>query len=276
MYCRFFLLLGYIFLYWQVYAQANTNQNAYSLSFSGATVAIPGVYSITENQGGMGYFNQKAIALNYSNRYMLSELAAQSAIYLMPLGKAGAGVIASYFGSKELNESCYSIAYGRQLFSWLGAGIKMNYHNRYIEAVDIRAYAITGEIGVQAFPLEGFCVGVSVMNPAQSHFLTMENDVLYAGLKVGISYTENEYYSICAQFNRDNFIENNLAVAGEYWFLKVFAVRAGLKIRDNPSWSFGSVIKFHKFQLDMGFENHTILGLSAALSIIYTLKGDAK
>jgi hypothetical protein len=242
------------------------------MSLSKATVTSSGIYSLIENQGGLAFCRETTLAINYSNRYLLNDLASQTLGTIMPLGKATAGICVSYFGAKPLNKSCFSLAYGRRLVRWLGAGIRMNYHHLSIEAIDERASAITGEIGIQAFPSEKLCIGIHVNNPTNSRFATLNNDELYSGLKAGISYAETNYFRIASQFNWDNFNERNLAFAGEYWLLKAFAIRGGVKIDKNPSYSFGTGIKYHKFKIDLGFERHTVLGISAAVSIIFQIR----
>lgn len=268
---RFSLSLGIILIWIPFYGQVNTYIDAYSLSVSGATATSAGIYSLTENQGGLAFCRQTALAINYSDRYLLSELATQSLGTIMPIGKATAGLSVSYFGSKPLNESCFSLAYGRQLVKWLGAGIKMNYHHLSIEAIDEKASAITGEIGIQAF-IQGLCIGFHIKNPTNSRFVTLNNDELYSGVKAGISYAKTNHFKIASQFNWDNFNERNIAFSGEYWFLKSLSLRAGLKIAEIPSYSFGTGIKHHKFTLDLGFEHHTVLGISAAVSIIFQIR----
>jgi len=272
MFFRHLLLLGLLNIYTLANGRVNTIIDAYSMSVSGATATSLGIYSLSENQAGLAFSRETMIAINYSNRYLLNELATQSLCYIMPVGKATAGLSLLYFGGKALNESCYSLAYGRQLYRWLVAGVKMNYHYLGIEAIDGHTSAITGEIGIQVFPINGLNVGLHIKNPTKSQYITLNNEELYSGLKVGISYSEPGLYIISTQFDSDNFEQSNLILAGEYWVFKAFIIRGGVKVKRNPSWSFGTGFKHNQFQFDIGFEHHTILGLSGSISLIFNVK----
>lgn len=272
MFFKHLLLLGLLSLNTLANGRVNTIVDAYSMSVSGATATSAGIYSLSGNQGGLAFCHETTIAINYYNRYLLNELATQSLCYIMPVGKATAGLSLLYFGGKALNESCYSLAYGRQLYRWLGAGIKMNYHYLAIEAIDGHTSAITGEIGIQLLPIKGLNVGLHIKNPTKCQYIKLNNEELYSGLKVGISYSEPGLYKVSTQFNSDNFKQSNLIIAGEYWVFKAFIIRGGIKVKRNPSWSFGTGLIHNRFQFDIGFEHHTILGLSGSVSLIFNVK----
>lgn len=242
------------------------------MSLSGAAVTSTGIYSITENQGGLAFDSECALAINYSNRYLLSELSNRSLDFILPFSKSVTGISFSYFGNKELNQSRYSIVYGCKLTKWLGAGIMMNFNQLSVGSIGERTSAVSGNIGIQAYPMKNLCLGAEVFNPTKSRFFSVEENDLYSGVKLGISFTDKESFKLSSQYNLNNFIEDEWCLAGEYGFCKLIILRGGLKIKRNPSWSFGTAIRYKRFLIDIGFEHHTVLGLSAATTLIYQLK----
>ncbi|MGD2035661.1 MAG: hypothetical protein PVF73_11425, partial [Bacteroidales bacterium] len=57
----------------------------------------------------------------------------------------------------------------------------------------------------------------------------------------------------------------------EYLIAGPVSVRAGLKLLEKLTWSFGTGINIGKFSIDTGFEHHPLLGLSSALSVNYRI-----
>jgi hypothetical protein len=254
------------------YAQAEHNFDAYSMSVSGVTITSAGIYSLNENQGGLAYNRECALAVNYSNRYLLSDISDHSLGLIFPTGKSTAGISIFYYGNTELNQSRYSLALGRKLGSWLSAGILMNYNHLAVRAIGERASTISGNMGIQAYPIKNLCFGMEILNPTKSRFDPHNEDDLYSGFKTGISFTDPEIFWLAVQYNMNNFATSEWCLAGEYLLLKSLTIRGGLKIKENPSWSFGTSIKYKRFHFDFGFENHTVLGLSVAVSLIYSIK----
>jgi hypothetical protein len=266
------LLLSLIIAVLPAYSQINPSTDAYTFSLSGSEAALSNLYSVENNQAGLAFYRKTAVAINYHNRYFIPELAGQSAIVAMAIGKGTAGASIYHFGAKSLNESKFSLAYGRKLFNWLSAGIEMNYHRLEIESVGGNKSAVSGNIGLQVIPLEYLNIGLQLENPTNSGFTNSETSVLHSGLKTGISYSIPSAFLITSQLDWDRFDKIDMVFGGEYWLIKNLSVRFGVRLINNPAFSFGTGILYRRTCIDFGFERHPVLGLSAAVSIIIELK----
>jgi hypothetical protein len=276
MYFKQPLLLGVLFLCLSAGAQENSSGDAYTFSISGSGAALSNLFSVNNNQAGLAFYRKTAFAINYSNKYFIPELAAQSAIGTLSIGQGTIGASIFHFGAKSLHESKYSLAYGRKLFKWLGAGIEMNYQRFEVEAVSQNGSTISGNIGLQAILKEGLVFGLQLENPTNSRFTNSENYVLYSGLKTGISYSIPASFLITSQLDWDRFQKIAFIAGGEYWLIKNFSVRFGIKLIDNPGFSFGTGIIYRRIAFDFGFERHPVLGLSTSFSIIIQLKSNER
>jgi hypothetical protein len=273
MHLRQLLLLGLIIGWIAAKGQIIPYTDAYSFSLSGSGAALSNLYSVNNNQAGLAFYRKTAFAINYHNKYFIPELAGQSAIAATTIGKGTAGASICHFGARSLNESKFSLAYGRQLFSWLGAGIEMNYHRLEIEAVGDSRSIVSGNIGLQAIPMEYMIIGVQLENPTNSSYSNSETSVLYSGLKTGISYAVLASFLITSQLDWDSFERIVLVVGGEYWLIKNLSLRFGARLINSPAFSFGTGIVYHQTGIDFGFEQHPVLGLSATVSINIKLRG---
>jgi hypothetical protein len=272
MHFRQILLLGIIIIYLPVIGQVSSNNDAYTFSISGSEVALTNLYSVNNNQAGLAFYKKTAIAINYNNRYLIPELSDQSLVTALPIGKSTVGASIFHFGGRLLNESKFSVAYGRQLFKWLAAGIQMNYHTLEVESVNQNGSAISGNLGLQAIPKKGVIIGMQIENPTNSKFTHSQSSDLYTGMKTGISYSVPNSFLITSQLNWNEFEKVTILFGGEYLLIKNLSLRFGMKLPENPTFSFGTGIICHRIAIDFGFEQHPVLGLSAAVSIIIELK----
>jgi len=127
-----YFLIGFLFSFSRVSAQQLQNQDAVSVSLSGADIVCEEALLLS-NPAQINRQRQTLLILNLSNRYMLPELSTSSLAGICSRRKDTFSGIVCYFGSRALNEMLISISYGREICHWLDAGIRMNYWRRKLE-----------------------------------------------------------------------------------------------------------------------------------------------
>jgi hypothetical protein len=271
MFCRKLILLGIILVWFPAKGQNKLCIDACTFSLSGSGTALSNIYSVNNNQAGLANFRKAAFAINYNNRYFIPELAGQSILASIPLGKGTFGTSIDHFGSKFLNENKLSVSYGLRLFNWLNAGMEMNYHQLRIETPGEKSETISGNIGLQAITKDHFIIGIQLENPTKSQYVNSGNNTLYSSFKAGISYSVPASFLITSQLDWDDFEKIAVIAGTEYWLIKNLSIRFGMRLVENPSFSFGTGMIYNRIAVDFGFQQHPVLGLSSAVSIIIQL-----
>ncbi len=271
---KYTLIICLIFASTSVFAQDANLFDARSLGLSGSNVTASNTWSGMNNPAGLGMHSAFHLGLSYNNRYMVPEMGTQAVVANIP---AGPGTLSSsfiYFGAKQYHESHMVLAYGKTLAKWLSMGINFAYHSQSVEAIKKRASAITGEIGLIAIPAKGLEIGLNIKNPTQSAYGRLKGEGLSSGMQTGISLSEDKNYVVAAQINWNEFRDFTFIMAAECFIVKYLFIRVGMKFPVSQSFSFGLGTNFQRFSMDLGFEQHSVLGLSSALSISYKIRGN--
>lgn len=272
MHLKFFLLISFIGITNAVFAQDANLFDARTLGLSGSNVTCSDPWSGIHNPAGLGLTSSLDISINYSNRFLLSELSTQTIISTIPTILGNISPSFRYYGGDQYNECHLVFAYGKLLAQWLSAGINFGYHLQTIEATNLRASALAGQIGVIAIPLKGLKIGIHIINPTGSAYGRFKGEEIASGLQAGISLSEEQSYCLAVQINYSEFEIFNYSMGVEYFPAEYLSIRTGLKFPASLSFSFGLGMKFQRFSIDFGFEQHSIIGLSSAISMSYKIK----
>jgi hypothetical protein len=254
------------------YPQDGSVNSARSLALSGVNVTLTECWSGLNNQAGLAFQSDKVLGINCNNRFMVSELSTQTVIANIPTAAGTLASSFSYFGGSVYHEDHLSLAFGKELLKWLSAGIGLNYHYFEVDATNRRAEALSGDIGVLLMPLDGFRIGLQVFNLTKSKYNNSDKKHLASGLKLGITYSEENNFLLGSQIDWDDHKQLNVLMGAECLLMKSLFVRFGIKLPYNTSYSFGIGTHLKHMNLDLGFEQHPCLGLSSALS--WTLELD--
>lgn len=268
--CTLFICIFFITGY--VSAQDIVFIDARSVGLSGSCISCSDIWSGVNNPAGLGMQSCFEIGINYNNRFLLSELSTRSVITTIPTEFGVISSSYSYYGGKPYNENHLSLAYGKLLCSWLAVGVNFAYHLQSIEAISEKFSAITGQIGIIAIPVKGLRIGLNIKNPTASAYGRLKGEELSSGMQVGISYSEEQSFFLAAQLNYSEFKAFTYSMGAECFLARYFSLRAGLKFPASVSFSFGFGVRFQRFSIDMGFEQHSVLGLSSAFSIDYKIR----
>lgn len=249
-------------------AQNLQSRNARSMALSQAMIAVPDISSGASNAGALSAHSRSGIELNYQNRYMLPELGTQSLYLSLKLGKGILSPQLGYFGSAAYNQTRLSLAYGHKLAEWFFAGVNLIGTNQTIQATGETTFGAAADIGLFAKLASGFQCGLQISSPG-SEIVNSENVLSQKfGLGLGAAYKKAENFLLTAQLCWQDNQELVLAGGAEVFPLKYLALRAGFKLPSSASYSFGIGLYQNTWKMNLGFEQHQVLGLSASISLL--------
>jgi hypothetical protein len=136
--------------------------------------------------------------------------------------------------------------------------------------------AVTGNIGVIIKPLDDISFGVYYLNPANIIYNYDYGNETATSLQIGISYTKIGKFLVAGKLNWTDFQWFDIAFGTEVYLTNNFIVRGGIKAPSSMSYSFGAGFYFSWIRFDLGFEQHSILGLSSGVSVIFQFNRYAK
>jgi hypothetical protein len=273
MHLRFILfVVWFVILSLCVHAQAVNSGSARAIAMSEADITGISGWAGLDNPAGLGEYDSYSLNISYQNRYMLPELGTQLICGTIPTAGGTFSPILSYFGSDAYNETRIGLAYGLALNTWLNAGIRLGYHRVDIEATMHQASAVTGDLALIAKPSDGVAIGAFLINPTRTRYNDLSGNLLPGALQLGISYSDESRFCIATSVNWDDFHKVDWKLGSEYEFCKLLRIRAGIRLPERLSYSFGVGMTFGTLCFDLGFEQHPFLGLSSAMALSYKIK----
>ena len=73
------------------------------------------LWSVSQNQAGLGFYNHLVAGFYHENRFALSQLSLHSIAFTVPTGTGTFGLSCTYFGYSLYNESKIGLAFGKSL-----------------------------------------------------------------------------------------------------------------------------------------------------------------
>lgn len=262
-------LLCFVFLFSGLIAQQSLWCDASSFALSGADAGYT-QSTVVSNPAVLASNQASYLGLNYLNRYGLPDLGSSSlsGVFYTPHGSCYASL--NYFGTVQYNEIMISLGYGQVLFDWLHAGIKLNYHQQSIEALNQSIPAISGEIGLLACLTDEVYIGLHFINPTGSNYAG-SIDGPDTEIRLGLCYLKEKNFYACIQLSLTDYNRPQLSFGFEYCMIRQIVFRTGIQIDTDLTYSFGLGISHNKNDLSIGFEQHSLLGTAAAIMFRYTI-----
>ena len=226
------------------------------------------IWSVFNNQAGLGYINNINVGLSYENRFLLKELSTQKIALSYPFSFATAALSFASFGFENYNENSVGIGFGKKFGKYLSAGLQVNYLWRHIAENYVNRGKLLFEFGLLAEPEEGIIIGMHVFNPfftALSENEKKNTSVTYS-LGVGIRKLKNLFMV--------------LEISGDIKHRLCFILRLDYKLADrvflltgiqtDPVTNFFAArFKMKKLSFDIGFCTHPVLGLSPKICLAW-------
>ena len=105
----------------------NAPLGARSSAIGGASVSLSDVWSVQNNQAGLGFQKTFTGGIVYQNPLMVKELSTKALGLAMPVKGGTFGLLVSNFGYKLFSQNKYSLAFGKSFGEKISAGIAMDY-----------------------------------------------------------------------------------------------------------------------------------------------------
>jgi hypothetical protein len=237
-----------------------------------SSVALPGVWSVYSNPGGMVFNKAPTMALSYQNRYQLKELSTTSVAGIMP-GRFGAlGASLSYFGTNSYNEQKYAVGYAHKLGEKISAGVMFDYFITNLPSEYETSHALAGEVGILVNPVERLNLGFHVFNISGSDYKLYHEESLPILYRAGAAWND-ELFLISSQIQLENNGNVQLSLGSEIMLVKNLFFRAGISSNTLVNYSFGLGYKLNSFVCDVAFTHHPVLGFSSSVSLQYCFSG---
>jgi len=253
-----------------VFASDNTPLGARSFGLGGASVSLSDLWSVQNNQAGLGFQKTFAGGVVYQNPFMMKELSTKALGVALPVKAGTFGLCVSNFGYSLYSENKIGMAFGKSFGEKISAGVMMDYFGTSISEYG-KKNSFVAEAGIQAKPLKNFTIGLHLFNPAKTKLASYNDERIPTIMRLGFDYKFSEKVFIAVETEKDIEKKAMVKAGVEYKPIKELYLCAG--ISSNPSLScFGIGINLKQFKLDISSTYHSTLGFSPQVGLIYEIE----
>lgn len=239
-----------------------------AMSSSGVTSSD--MWSVLNNQAGLGFLRKPSAGFFIENRFLMKELSFKSAGIAIPVSSGTFGLGVSHFGYSAYSEIKAGLGFGKTLGENFSAGVRIDYLYTRIGDVYGKSSSITFEAGILANLSEKLILGAHVFNPVKTKLSENSNEIIPLVFNIGVLYMMSDQISITAEIEKSSGIKTVFRTGFEYQPAKAFFIRGGLSTRYGM-YSFGAGIVWNCFKIDFSSSYHQTLGFSPQFSLIYEL-----
>ena len=267
---KILLLFGLLFLIFHFsLASDNSPLGARSAGIGGASVSLADIWSVQNNQAGLGFVRDMSAGVFYQNQFMVKELSTKAGAFALPVKGGTFGISISNFGYSLYSENKYGLAFGKSFGEKISAGVQMDYFSeKFGDAFYGTKNILAAEFGIIAKPLKNLTLAVHIFNPTKAKLTGYNDERISTIMRLGLNYKFSDKVFIACETEK-NIDKKNIFKAGiEYQPIKELYLRAG--ISTNPSLSsFGVGINIKNFHVDISSTYHSVLGLSPQIGLRY-------
>ncbi len=266
-------IFTFFILFWIASCPA---QIGYSLISSGrfsamgkASVAVQGAESLFSNPSNLWGVEKTTAFLASEWRYGVENLRPIAMGLVTPSKSSVLGFSYQYFGFGAWRDNTLGVAYARKLMSKLDIGIHLKYQHIKIPAYD--AQNIIGcDLGFNTLIINNLRLGFHVQNPIP--FKLNETETVPSVFRLGVAYQVNINVLLSLETVKSLSYPAVFRFGMEYKFDKKWVLRGGFESYPVAfSFGLGSIL-FDNFKLDMALSNHSVLGLTPAITMAYIPK----
>jgi hypothetical protein len=267
-----FLLMGLTESYAQI---GNDLIGARSTAMGGYNVTLSDIWSSNNNQAGLGFVEDLSGGIYYENRFLLKETSYKAGAFVLPVKKGAFGLSVTSFGFELYSETKAGLSYGMRFGDKFSMGVQLNYLNTSLSQDYGSKTSVTGAVGLIAKLSKELSLGVHVYNPTRTKLADYDNERLPTIMKLGLDYRFSDKVMLGVSTEKDIDFDAVVNAGIEYHIIEMLYLRAG--ISTNPTqYAFGFGIQLKDFKVDLSSSFHQTLGITPAISIIYSRKKKVK
>lgn len=232
-------------------------------------VMMPGFWSVSQNQAGLGFYHHLSAGVHHENRFLLPEFGYSMIGMTIPVTTATLGTSFSSFGYRQYNESKLGLGIGKAFHEKFSAGVQLDYLYIHSSSEDGNSSAIAAEAGIMAQPVKNFYVGFHVFNLTASKYKARAGEELIPVLiRFGFGYYYDDRLFLGVETEKDLEISQALFRSGlEYRITRGIYARTGIELSGSVHHSFGLGFAFGRIKADISFMHHQLLGYTPYLSL---------
>jgi hypothetical protein len=202
-------------------------------------------------------------------RFLQSELNNYVAVAAIPTHSGNFGLVASYAGFSEYNETRLGLAYARRLGKKVDIGAQFNYNGIRIAGYG-NAAAVSFELGSILHITDQLHAGVQINNPVGGKF-GKQQEKLPSVYSFGLGYEASEKFLLTAEVEKEENQPVNVNAGFQYRFIPLLQVRAGVSSAASIVWA-GVGVHWKSVRIDITSSYHPQLGVTPGLLLLFDLQ----
>jgi len=222
------------------------------------------------NPAILGYLNNSELAIQFENRYLLSQLSTKSFQFAFTTNLMNAGLSFSHFGYSLYNEMLLGISFARNFSDKFAMGIQFNYYTAFFNGSNSYYGALIPQIGLSVKLSSDFSLGFNTFNPLQSdiktEFVVKRVPSMFS---LGTEYHFSQDVVWRTQLDKEVSSNYRLAMGFEYQMLQQLEFKIGAYGSDYLIPCLGVGFNTGLFLVDLNIEMHPLLGLNPLAAIKY-------
>lgn len=241
-----------------------------SPAIASTSVADTHYWMAFNNPAMLGYIDKPEFALQFENRYILSELSTKSIQFGLPSNFLNTGISFSHFGYSLYHEMLLGVSFSRNFSDKFSMGVQFNYFTAYFSASNSYRAAFLPQIGLSVRLTPDLSLGFNTFNPFQTNihaeYVTKRIPSLFS---LGTEYFFSTVLVWRTQVDKEMSSNYRVAMGFEYQMLPFFAFKLGAYGSDYLIPCLGVGFQTGKFLIDLNCEMHPLLGLNTLTAIKY-------
>jgi len=241
-----------------------------STSIALTSVADTHTWSPFNNPAMLGYLVSPEFAIQFENRYLLSELSTKSVQLALPTALLNTGISFSHFGYSLYHEMLLGIAFARNFSDKFALAVQFNYYTAYFSASNAYHGAFLPQIGLSVRFSKVFSLGFNTFNPFQTNieteFVVKRVPTIFS---IGTEYFFSPDFVWRTQLEKEVSSNYRGAMGFEYQLLKNFEFKVGAYGSDYLVPCLGIGFITGAFLVDLNCELHPLLGLNTLAALKY-------
>ena len=232
---------------------------------------LSGVWSVKNNPGAFGFFKGTVVGVQYTDRFLIPELASKHLIVGHQSKSGNIGLFIQQTGFELFNQLEAGVAYGLKLSEYLGVGVNLNYHLITLGDIYGQRHNVSAGLGIKYLFNNDLAFGASVRNINRAKISDFQDERLPTVFILSSMYKVSKKTIVMVDLEKEITQRVNLKAGLEVKANKMFDVRLGVNTYPFQS-AFGVGIRIRNLNIDLASVWHSQLGISPTLGLVYVFK----